>query len=51
MVSIENIIVKNTSTTLIGQDDKMGNNIVVFIPTYNERENVEKICTDIFNLG
>ncbi len=51
MVSIENIIVKNTSTTLIGQDDKMDNNIVVFIPTYNERENVEKICTDIFNLG
>ena len=29
----------------------MGNNIVVFIPTYNERENVEKICADIFSLG
>jgi len=29
----------------------MSGKILVFIPTYNERENVEKICADILRLG
>ena len=29
----------------------MNNKTLVFIPTYNERDNVEKICADILRLG